>query len=147
METIIKKNKIKSNIFTYCFLFYFYGATYVTIEVFFREHSHWTMFLLGAICGLIIGKLNEFIPWEKSFFLQCLIGATIITIMEFIWGYFLNIKLGLNLWDYSNLWGNFKGQICPLFSVCWFFLSGIGIILDDYLKYWFFSGEKPYYKI
>lgn len=67
--------------------------------------------------------------------------------MEFIWGYFLNIKLGLNLWDYSNLWGNFKGQICPLFSVCWFFLSGIGIILDDYLKYWFFSGEKPYYKI
>ena len=91
------------------FLFYFYGATYVTIEVFFRERSHWTMFLLGALCGILIGKLNEFIPWEMSFILQCIIGGLIVTILEFIWGYILNIKLGLNLWDYSNMWGNIKG--------------------------------------
>ena len=141
------KNKNQSRIPEYLFLFYFYGATYVTIEVFFREHSHWTMFLLGALCGILIGKLNEFISWEMSFILQSIIGGLIVTILEFIWGYILNIKLGLNLWDYSNMWGNIKGQICPLFSVCWCVISGVAIILDDYLKYWFFDEEKPKYKL
>ena len=96
------KQKNQSKIPMQLFLFYFYGATYVTIEVFFRGHSHWTMFLLGAMCGLIIGALNEKISWEMPFELQCIVGAVVITLGEFIFGYILNIKLGLNIWDYSD---------------------------------------------
>ena len=141
------KNKNQSRIPEYLFLFYFYGATYVTIEVFFREHSHWTMFLLGAICGILIGKLNERVPWNVPIWLQMLAGGCIVTALEFVWGYVLNIILQLNLWDYSNMWGNFMGQICPLFSLAWCLISGVAIVLDDYLKYWFFDEEKPKYKL
>lgn len=141
------KNKNQSRIPEYLFLFYFYGATYVTIEVFFREHSHWTMFLLGAICGILIGKLNERVPWNIPIWLQMLAGGCIVTALEFVWGYVLNIVLQLNLWDYSNMWGNFMGQICPLFSLAWCLISGVAIVLDDYLKYWFFDEEKPKYKL
>ena len=141
------KNKNQSRIPEYLFLFYFYGATYVTIEVFFREHSHWTMFLLGAICGILIGKLNERVPWNIPIWLQMLAGGCIVTALEFVWGYVLNIVLQLNLWDYSNMWGDFMGQICPLFSLAWCLISGVAIVLDDYLKYWFFDEEKPKYKL
>ena len=46
------------------YLFYFFASSYVVIEVFFRGHSHWTMFILGGICGLLIGKINEYVSWE-----------------------------------------------------------------------------------
>ena len=131
----------------YLFLFYFYGATYVTIEVFFRSQSHWTMFLLGALCGLIIGRMNERVSWEMPIWLQMLFGGAIVTALEFIWGLVLNVWLGLGLWDYSNMWGNVMGQICPLFALAWCGISGVAVVLDDYLKFWFFDEEEPKYKL
>ena len=49
--------------------------------------------------------------------LQQLIAATGITVIEFIFGLILNVWLGLNMWDYSNMPGNVLGQICPQFMV------------------------------
>ena len=57
-----------------------------------------------------------------------------ITLYEFIAGTILNIVLGLNVWDYSNLPLNILGQICLPFSIIWYFLSIIGICLDDFLE-------------
>ena len=140
------KNANQSKIPAQLFLFYFYGATYITIEVFFRGYSHWTMFLLGAFCGLIIGALNEKIPWELSFIVQCVVGSIIITAGELLFGYILNIKLGLDIWDYSDMPLNFMGQICLPFTLAWCVLSGVCIVLDDYLRYWFYDEEKPVYQ-
>lgn len=140
------KNSSQSKIPEYLFLFYFYGATYITIEVFFRGYSHWTMFLLGAFCGIMIGLINNVLPWKAPLILQAVLGGVIVTLNEFIFGYILNIKLGLGIWDYSNMWGNVLGQICPLFSVCWCVLSLVAIVLDDYIKYWFFDEKEPKYK-
>lgn len=140
------KNSSQSRIPEHLFLFYFYGATYITIEVFFRGYSHWTMFLLGAFCGIMIGLINNVLPWETPLILQAVLGGVIVTLNELIFGYILNIKLGLGIWDYSNMWGNVLGQICPLFSVCWCALSLAAIVLDDYIKYWFFNEEEPKYK-
>lgn len=39
--------------------------------------------------------------------------------------------------------GNILGQICPQFTALWFFLSALGIILDDYIRWVFFGEEKP----
>jgi uncharacterized membrane protein len=45
------------------------------------------------------------------------------TIVEFVTGYlYLKIK-GIYLWDYSKEFLNFKGIICPLFSIFWFIIS------------------------
>ena len=54
--------------------------------------------------------------------------------------------LGLHIWDYSTMPLNIFGQICLPFSLAWMGLSGVAIILDDYIRYWFFNEEKPHYK-
>lgn len=79
--------------------------------------------------------------------LQMAIAASGITAIEFIFGLILNVWLGLNMWDYSNMPGNILGQICPQFMVLWFFLSAIGIILDDVIRWRFFGEEKPHYHL
>jgi uncharacterized membrane protein len=105
------------------------------------------MFLLGGLCFVCLGLINELIPWQMPFLKQMLIGMLIITYFEFITGCVLNIWLGWGIWDYSNIPGNILGQICPVFSFLWFWISGAGIILDDWLRYWLFGEDRPHYTI
>jgi uncharacterized membrane protein len=82
-----------------------------------------------------------------SFLLQSLIGAGIITGAELVTGIIVNIWLGLNVWDYSAIPTNIMGQICLPFSLLWVLLSGVAIVLDDYVRFWFFGEEKPHYSL
>lgn len=127
-------------------LFFIGGTLYVCIEFLWRGYSHISMFFLGGICFVLVGEINELFPWELGFIWQCLIGALVITAAELVTGLVVNMWLGLNVWDYSGLPGNVLGQICPQFSLLWVLLSGIAIVLDDYLRYWLFGEEKPHYK-
>lgn len=128
-------------------LFLIGGFIYVAIELGFRGHSHWTMFLLGGLCFILIGGLNNYIPWEMSIIKQGIIGALIITSLEFIFGLVLNLYLNLGIWDYSNMPFNILGQICLPFSIAWFFLSLVAIFVDDWLRYILFKEEKPHYHL
>ena len=123
------------------------GTIYVLIELVWRGHSHISMFILGALCFVLLGGINEFFSWELGIVWQMLIGAGIVTILELIVGIVVNVWLGLEVWDYSNLPFNFMGQICLPFSLAWTVLSGVAIIVDDYLRYWLFGEEKPHYRI
>lgn len=123
------------------------GVLYGSIEMLFRGRTHWSMLILGALCFIIVGLINEFFSWKTPILLQMLISAVIITILEFITGLIVNIWLDWNVWDYSNQWGNLLGQICPLFSALWFLISLPAIVLDDYLRYYILSEEKPQYKL
>ena len=134
-------------ILKYLFLFLFGGTVYCLIELLFRGHTHPSMYILGGICFIICGLYNEVLSWETPLVLQMFLGATSITILEFITGVIVNIILKLNVWDYSNMPFNILGQICLLFWFAWFFLSIIAIIVDDYIRYYFFGEEKPRYKI
>ena len=128
-------------------LFLIGGFIYVAIELGFRGHSHWTMFLLGGLCFILIGGLNNYIPWEMSIIKQGVIGALIVTSLEFIFGLILNLYLNLGIWDYSNMPFNILGQICLPFSIAWFFLSLVAIFVDDWLRYILFKEEKPHYHL
>ena len=128
-------------------LFLIGGFIYVAIELGFRGHSHWTMFLLGGLCFILIGGLNNYIPWEMSIIKQGVIGALIVTSLEFIFGLVLNLYLNLGIWDYSNMPFNILGQICLPFSIAWFFLSLVAIFVDDWLIYILFKEEKPHYHL
>lgn len=128
-------------------LFLIGGFIYVAIELGFRGHSHWTMFLLGGLCFILIGGLNNYIPWEMSIIKQGIIGALIVTSLEFIFGLVLNLYLNLGIWDYSNMPFNILGQICLPFSIAWFFLSLVAIFVDDWLRYILFKEEKPHYHL
>ena len=128
-------------------LFLVGGITYITIELLYRGYSHWTMFLLGGLCFILIGGINNYISWDMLLWKQMLLGSVIITLLEFICGCMVNLLLHWNVWDYSNLPLNILGQICLPFSILWFFISFVAIVLDDYIRYWFFGEEKPHYNL
>lgn len=128
---LVIQKKILKNIF----IFNIFGTIYFILEILYRGYSHPTMYLVGGICGFFIGMINEITPKMKMLY-QMLLGSIIITLLEFISGYILNIKLGLGIWDYSNLRFNFMGQICLEFWVCWFILSYLIVKLDDIIRSW-----------
>ena len=130
-----------------CILALIGGITYVLIELAWRGYSHISMFILGALCFVLLGGINEFLPWELGVVWQMLIGAGIVTILELIVGIVVNVWLGLEVWDYSNLPFNFMGQICLPFSFAWTLLSGVAIVVDDYLRYWLWQEDKPHYTL
>ena len=114
-------------------IFIIFGLMYVTIELLYRGHTHYSMFVVGGICGVLIGLINDNTP-DMPLLPQCVLGAVIITIIELLPGLFLNVYLGLNVWDYSNQPFNFMGQICPQFCIIWCILSILVIRIDDWLK-------------
>lgn len=123
------------------------GGLYVLLELVWRGRSHWTMFVLGGICFVSLGLINEAIPWEMPLWQQIFIGACIVTGLEFVTGCIVNLWLGWDVWDYSGLSGNVLGQICPQFFVLWMPVAMAAIVLDDWLRYWWFGEERPHYKI
>ena len=139
-------NKLKI-ITKYLFLGVIGSIIYMSLEILWRGYTHWTMGMLGGICFICLGLINELLSWETPLVLQMFIGSTIITILEFITGCIVNLWLGWNVWDYSNLPLNLLGQICLPFSILWYFISAIGIVIDDYIRYIYFDEERPRYKL
>ena len=136
-----------SKLYKYYALWLVGGVIYYIIELIGRGHSHWSMFILGGLCFIALGLINEVISWHMPLLLQMLIGAGIITTLELITGLIVNKWLGLGVWDYSKLPFNLWGQICLHFTVIWYLLSAVGIVLDDYLRYWFCGEDKPKYTL
>ena len=124
------------------FLFLIGAAGYGLIEIIWRGYTHWTMGIAGGICGVIVGYFNEFCP-NMSMRNQCFLGTFLILLIEYIAGYILNIKLGLNIWDYSDLPLNINGQICLPFAILWFLLTILITYIDDFIRYKLFGEEKP----
>ena len=129
----------------YAFLLVVGGIIYCGLEMIFRGHTHWTMGLVGGTAFIMCGLVNEAIPWEMAFWKQMLLCALLITAVEFMAGCILNLWLGLGIWDYNEMPLNILGQICLPFTALWFLISAVAIVLDDYLRYWFFGEEKPRY--
>ena len=57
--------------------------------------------------------------WAKVLIILVMIGVA-LTLIELVAGLIFIKGLHMKLWDYSDRWGNFKGLICPLFSLLWF---------------------------
>ena len=75
----------------------------------------------GGLCLTLLYRLDQKHSRE-GLFLRCLKGATLITAVEFLVGCLVNRLLKWQVWDYSNSFGNLLGQVCPLYSLLWFFL-------------------------
>lgn len=145
-----KKNLPKKKKLKLLTLFTVGGTIYYLIEWVYKTlishgNCHWSMWLLGGLCFILIGEMNENIPWEEPLFVQGIKGSLIVTSLELLFGIVLNLKLHLDIWDYSHLPFNFLGQICLPFSILWFFMSLVAIVLDDYLRWKWFNEEKPHY--
>ena len=147
MKNQVMKSTLIKNIFREFILFLIGGFVYAVMEIIGRGFTHWSMFIVGGICFVIIGLLNEWYTWDMPFILQMGIGTFVITAMELISGYIVNIKLGWNVWDYSDRFMNLGGQICLFNTIYWFILSGVGIVLDDSMRWLLFDDDKPRYTL
>lgn len=123
------------------------GALYICVEMLWRGHSHWTMGLVGGVCFVLIGGLNNYLPWEMSLAKQAAFGAAMITAVELVAGVVLNLFLGMGIWDYTGMPLNLAGQICVPYTVLWFLLSFLCIFADDCLRWKLFGERKPRYKL
>lgn len=129
-----------------CLLLYGIGGLlYIALELAWRGHSHWTMFFLGGLCFVLIGAVNEVIPWCMPLWEQTLIGVLIVTGSEFLTGCVVNLWLGWDVWDYSGLPGNILGQVCVQYVLLWVPVALAAVVLDDWLRFWIFKEERPHY--
>ena len=117
----------------YLFLWTLGGALYYNFEVAFRGFSHWSMFLLGGLCFVLIGLLNEL--WSWNVLTQAGAGGLIATGAEFVTACVVNLCLGWGVWDYSDMPLNLWGQVCPQFMVAWFFLSAAAVWMENVLHW------------
>lgn len=116
----------------YLFCFMFGAVAYGLVEVIVRGYTHWTMLLAGGAVMALFCHINK--TGSLNIFLKCLVGAIVITSIELAFGLVVNIRLGWNVWDYSDKPFNLLGQICPYFSIGWFFISILGFGLCDVIS-------------
>ena len=100
------------------------------------------MFLCGGLSFYTIGILNERPDIQPSFLTQMILGTLIITVYEFMTGLVVNLIFHLQVWDYSDMPFNLKGQVCLPFMFVWFFLTPLCIVTDDLIRYTLFHGKK-----
>ena len=78
------------------------------------------LFLLASMEKYNIVK-NPF--WNRVMLFAAM--AACMTLLEYIAGIFCLKYLKVRLWDYSNMWGNIQGIICPTFSAIWAVLGAV----------------------
>lgn len=114
----------------YPLLFLLGGGLYVVLELFWRGRTHVSMALAGGASLVLLYGVFTRLPIESAL-LRCLAGSVIITAVEFITGYFVNIRKGLNVWDYSALRFNLYGQISLRYSLLWAGLTAPASVIID----------------
>lgn len=106
------------------------GILYSLLEISLRGYSHWTMTLTGGLCALLMYLRYTSHP-DDTMLAKCFFGMCIITFFEFTVGCIVNLLLGWDVWDYSHMYLNLWGQICPSYSAGWFLLSCPVALLCD----------------
>ena len=127
------------------------GTVYFLLEVAFKtitghpERISWTMLVVAILLTVPVERCGAQQPWSCPLWLQALCCAALVTAVELVSGLFLNLWLGLDIWDYTDLPGNFLGQICPQYSAVWWVLCLVFIPAFDWLRYAVEGIERPCY--
>ena len=132
------------------FIMWFTGGTiYFFLEIIARGYSHYSMFICGGLCFLLVGKMsrkisgiqisnNKYLNKVLRYLICVTTGGVIITLLEFVTGLIFNVCFHMGVWDYSNMKYNFMGQICLEYSILWIILSAvIKKIYDDISQFIF----------
>lgn len=125
-------------------IFLVFGCIYSFLEVAFHAIKYFSefgfsmigytslwMFPIGGLSALLVGLINEKITIPLP--IEMIVGGIIITLVEFISGSILRY-LGIEIWNYYDMYFNFKGLICLEFSLLWCFLVPCIHWTDDLLR-------------
>lgn len=111
-------------------LFYVGGTAYLTMEFLWRGRSDGSMFLLGGLCFLLLGRWIARLQLPLA--LRAVLGAGVITALELLTG--LLVNRNFTVWDYRALPLNFRGQICVNFSLLWIPVSLAAMFLYSWAE-------------
>ena len=78
------------------------------------------LFLLASVEPLHLIKSSF---WNKMMVFGLM--AVAMTLIEYIAGILCLKYFKVRLWDYSGMWGNIQGIICPLFSAIWAVMGAV----------------------
>ena len=82
-----------------------------------------------GLCTLyLLASLEKYSLVSDPFWNKVMLFAAMavgMTLIEYVAGVFCLKFLKVRLWDYSGLWGNVQGIICPLFSFFWAVLGAM----------------------
>lgn len=136
---MISLNELKKNLNNYFVLWLTGGIVYYFAEIFCRGYSHFSMLICGGLCFLIVGIVgNKIVRNERriisGIFKIMIFGSMTITTLEYITGLIVNIRYGLNVWDYSDMKYNVDGQICLLYSLIWGLMSLICVFMNSIIE-------------
>ena len=112
-------------------LFCIGGLGYVGLELLWRRRSHSSMFILGGICFLALGK-TENLASRLPFPQRMIAGGGIVTCLELLAGMIVNRRH--QVWDYSSMPCNYLGQICLPYALLWIPVSGVAMLLHRKLR-------------
>ncbi|MEZ3420453.1 MAG: putative ABC transporter permease [Eubacterium sp.] len=105
----------------YLFIFLLGGQGYCTLEMLWRGRTHYSMFFAGGIILMLLFYIASQMK-RAPLIKKCLIGAGLITAVEFIFGIIFNTVFNMHVWNYQNVPFNLLGQICLPYTVLWFLL-------------------------
>ena len=80
------------------------------------------LFILSELDHQLFGSFSGTFWYYPVMFV---VMALAMTLLEYIAGITCLKVMHLRLWDYSKLWGNIQGIICPLFTFFWGVLSAL----------------------
>ena len=131
----------------FIFIFFLGSTLGYILELFFRRLNggKWINpgFLMGPYLpiygfGLCTMTFIYMFIYDKGFspVVAILSMGVAMTVIELIGGLIFIKGAGIKLWDYSNNFLNYKGIICPLFSIIWTLIGAV---------YYFFVADKILY--
>lgn len=126
MEYTRMKNHFWTRLRCQAGIFLIGGLLYNLIEIIWRGYTHWSMFLVGGLCFQLIGCIHTALR-RWGLFLRCVLCSLAVTAVEFASGCLFNLKLQMNVWDYSGFPLNILGQVCLLYTILWGLLSIVAI--------------------
>jgi len=119
----------------------FGGIGYSTLEILWRGYTHWTMALTGGIGLLVLYIVAGLTQW--GFWKKCFNSCLCLTCLELMVGTVVNLYMNWHVWDYSDQPGNLFGQICPLYTVFWFFLCLLLVPVCSWIRLFLYPPRKP----
>ena len=101
------------------------GLIYVFIELMWRGYSHWSMFLLGGVCFIALGLINEILPWQMPLTAQML---------EKVKGYpnVVSVEANIDVWppDYPDS----ERSIFPFRNARCVYSPGVAILHPCFIR-------------
>jgi uncharacterized membrane protein len=114
----------------YSSLFCVTGAIYWIIEILWKQHSHWSMFVVAGISAILGDLLNEITP-DMKVIVQSFLITILILLQEYLVGIMFNYDY--SIWDYRGMPFNYEGHITLSFAILWF------VFISPFIIWW---GDK-----